>query len=107
MESPERESERATEWNRQLARRVVRWKRLRVTIATLLAVAGVTTAFFDSTSVWSGPCLIASFLAYLLYLDARDQLREVKARRWNRLTPRIAGVTGARGKDAAQAPSSQ
>lgn len=106
MENPGCQSDRAAKWNRQLASRVTRWKRLRLTLAILLSVVGIATAFSGSVSTWTVPCFVAAFIAYLLYLDARDQLREVNARKWNAITPRIARVAAPEDKDATKATSS-
>ncbi len=111
MESPtspsDRSAESAAKWNRELAGRVTRWKRFRLTFAILLTGVGVGTVFFEAASIWSVPCFIAAFVAYLLYLDSRDQLREVKARQWTSITPRISRITARSPKDATAArPSS-
>lgn len=98
-------AESAAKWNHELARRVTRWKRLRLTLATVLTAIGTATAFSGSASIWSVPSFLAAFVAYLLYLDSRDQLREVKARRWNTLTPRTARITAPKRQDAPKATS--
>jgi hypothetical protein len=96
MEAPSRpsnESIEASKWNAQLARRVSRWKRLRLSLAILLTGAGAATFLFGSASIWSVPCFITALIAYLLYLDSRDQLREIRSRNWATITPRISGAS--------------
>ncbi len=99
----------AAEWNNELAKRVTRWKRLRLTFALVFTSLGAATFFRGFVSVWavwSVPCFIAAFIAYLLYLDSRDQLRTVKSRRWNSLTPRFGRPkTGKREAPPTAAPS--
>ena len=96
MEGPINQNDRsievATKWNRQLADRVARWKRLRFSLAVLFTSGGIAAVFSGSASIWSVPCFIVAFMAYLLYLDARDQLREIRARKWKSITPRIRPV---------------
>ena len=82
-------AEAARRWNRALANRVTRWKRLRLAFAIGLSGAGVLASLSDSASLFMAPCFIAAFIALLLYLDSRDQLRNIKARNWIALTPRI------------------
>ncbi len=83
----------ASEMNASFASRVNRWKRVRLGIALALSSVAGVLAFFPSMAVLSVPCLIAAFIAYLLYLDARDEVREVKARNWNSPTPRISKLS--------------
>jgi len=95
MESPTSESqsrkalETAEKWNRQLAMRVARWKRLRLAVAVVFTAMGIALAFSGGTFIWAPPCFIAALIAYLLYLDSRDQLREIRSRTWATITPRI------------------
>ncbi len=103
MEAPtsqgDHSAESAARWNSNLAGRVRRWKRLRLTCAILFAGVGIVTVFFKAALIWSTPCFIAAFIAYLLYLDSRDQLREVKVRKWKSITPRIARTATGSHKD--------
>ncbi|NQU23157.1 MAG: hypothetical protein HQ567_17910 [Candidatus Nealsonbacteria bacterium] len=90
----------ATEWNDALAKRVTRWKRLRLAAAIVLTAVGIATLFAGPASIWSVPCFIVAFIAYLLYLDSRDQIREIRARRWSAITPRIGRGTARKRGDA-------
>lgn len=108
MESPTQSDESlkaVTHWNDELAHRVTRWKRLRLTIAVLLAAVGVVSAFAGSAFLWTTPCLIAASVAYLLYLDSRDQLREVKSRKWKASTPRTTHLEKPKNEDAVKPAS--
>ena len=93
MESPLNQENRslqlAAKWNGELAGRVRRWKRLRFSLAIVLTFVGIGTAFSGWASIWSVPSFIMAFIAYLLYLDSRDQLREIRARKWHSITPRL------------------
>jgi hypothetical protein len=97
MESPNiqssRRSDAALKLNRALENRVARWKAVRLTAAIGLAVIGMLAALFEGFAIYSIPCLIGAFIAALLYLDARDQLREVRSRTWDSATPRIGNHT--------------
>lgn len=110
MESPNHQSNKAMEsaarWNVALARRVTRWKRLRLALAIVFAGIAIAALFLGSASIWSVPCFIAAFIAYLLYLDSRDQLREIRARNWATITPRISGIAERNRERAAEKASS-
>ena len=94
----------AADWNRELARRVTRWKRLRLAVAVILMLSGVVAIVLQAVSwLWAVPCFLAAFLAYLLYLDARDHAREVKTRRWRTVTPRVPSPDSTR-QSAAEIP---
>jgi len=92
----------ASELKDALARRVTRWKRLRLGLTIVLCTVGIAFAFFDSVAVFAVPLLIGAFIAYLLYLDARDEAREVKSRKWGSATPRISRLLGVRRQQAAE-----
>ena len=79
----------ATRWNRSLAKRVARWKRTRLAAAVVLSAIGVVLLLIPNWAVLAAPCFVAAIIAYVLYLDARDQLRVVRARRWGTITPRL------------------
>lgn len=82
----------AARLNAKLAARVAQWKRTRL-VATILFVAlGIGVLFNRYTMVFSPPCWIAAFIAFLLYWDSRAQLREVLSRRDATPTPRIRGL---------------
>lgn len=98
----DRSAESAARWNSNLALRVRRWKRLRLTFAILFAAAGIVAVFFNATLAWTAPCSIAALIAYVLYLDSRDQLREVKSRKWKSITPRIASTGAGTQKDVTE-----
>ena len=110
MESPISQSEQSVEsaakWNAEFAKRVTRWKRLRLAIAIVFAGIGVAALFSVAASIWSVPCFVAASIAYLLYLDSRDQLREIRARKWATITPRISRIV-ARGRDDVERASSR
>ena len=91
--------------NEALASRVARGKRLRLAIAILLAGTGIGAILIQAISVFSVPCLIGAFIAYLLYLDARDQLREVKSRNWSCATPRISTLGNLHRSSTPDAPT--
>lgn len=110
MESPPNQEDRslqlATKWNNQLAGRVRRWKRIRFSLAIVFTFVGIGTAFSGWASIWSVPSFIMAFIAYLLYMDSRDQLREIRARRWHSITPRIRRMDPQdRGRTTQTAPS--
>ena len=110
MESPTIHNSQATEgairWNRDFAGRVTRWKRLRLVFAVGLCGAGILAFLAESASLWSAPCLIAAFISFLLYLDSRDQLREIKARNSTVITPRIRSMSGPKPGDSPKTTSS-
>ena len=81
---------RASELNRALAERITRWKRFRLGAAIVLGVVGIAFASFNSVAVFAVPFLIGAFIASLLYLDARDAVRDVNSRNWGSATPRIS-----------------
>jgi len=91
METPTNEARKpadlASDLNTALARRVTRWKRLRLGVAIVL--------------------FIGAFIAYFLYLDARDEAREVKPRKWGSATPRISKLMGVKHDKSAQDTPSQ
>lgn len=82
----------AARLNAKLAARVAQWKRTRLMAALLFLALGIGVLFNRYTIVFSPPCWIASFIAFLLYLDSRAQLREVLCRRDATPTPRIRGL---------------
>lgn len=98
METPTKEvskrADLASKLNSAFGRRVMRWKRLRLGVAIILCGVGTSLAFLDSVAVFAVPLLIGAFIAYVLYLDARDQAREVKSRKWGSATPRISKLAG-------------
>ena len=51
---------------------------------------GVGLLFVTFLAFYSIPVFLASFIAFVLYLDARDAIREVKARKWDFPSPRIS-----------------
>lgn len=110
METPTSQTSRSVEaarrWNRDFAKRVRRWKRVRLAWAIGLSAAGIATFLSKSASLWSPPCLIAAFIAFLLYVDSRDQLREVEARNWTSITPRISRISGRKPSGGARTESS-
>ena len=106
MSQNDRSIESAAKWNRELAARVARWKRLRFSLTILFTIGGIATVFSGFAAIWSVPCFIAAFVAYLLYLDSRDQLREIRARKWNSITPRIHRVNRRDREGAPQTTSS-
>ena len=81
----------AAEWNQKLAQRVSRSKGTRLAAAVLLMAAaiGCLVVPWNPARVWAVPCLLASLIAMLLYSDARVHLREIRKRKWVRVTPRI------------------
>ena len=85
----ETRTEAAAKLNQSLAVRVARWKRLRLSLTVVMTVCGIALFLVRGASFFAVPCLIAAFIAYLLYLDARDELREVRSRSWVSVTPRI------------------
>ena len=111
METPTNEARKptdlASDLNTELARRVTRWKRLRLAIAIVLCGIGIVLAFFNSVAVFAAPLFIGAFIAYLLYLDARDEAREVETRKWGSATPRISKLAGVKHDKSAQDSPSQ
>ena len=83
----------ARKLNDALANRIIRWKRFRLSFAIALAMIGIC-AFFFNFYLLSVPLFICSLILTLLYLDARDQLREVLSRNWISATPRIRRPSG-------------
>jgi hypothetical protein len=109
MESPDSQSENSIEtakkWNAELAKRVARWKRVRLASAIVFTVLGAGILYLNWTPIWSVPCFVIALIAYLLYVDSRDQLREIKGRKWATITPRISRL-GQRKHETTQTPSS-
>jgi threonine/homoserine/homoserine lactone efflux protein len=85
------ELEAATQFNTALVQQVTRWKRVRGSVAGTLLVIGLALVYVKS--FYAPPFILAAGVAFLLYLAARDQLREVKARRWKSPTPRVSKFT--------------
>ena len=96
----------ASKLNEDLANQVARWKRARLAAAILLAAVGIGAFFVKAVAVFSVPCLLGALIACLLYLDARDQLREVKLRNWVSATPRFSKISETQHKRALDAPTS-
>ena len=86
----------AEKLNESLAKRITRWKRTR--LALLLASLSFAAGFlaYRPWALLAPPFFIAAFCFLMLYLAARDQLREVKARRWKSQTPFISRLNEAR-----------
>jgi len=78
--------ERATEWNRRLAVDVRRWLLTRLALAALF-IAGASLLAVFKQYAFVFPCAGAAACFGILALDAFDQLREIRSRRWERLTP--------------------
>jgi len=95
-----RRIEAAARLNFALARRVDRWKRVRLGIASLLFAAGVVTSFLGTNAIFAAPFFVGAFISILLYLDARDQAKEVRKRNWNSPTPQIGRLSAARRQEA-------
>lgn len=76
--------------NQALADRMKRWKWLRFSMAVMLAATGVGLLFVKFLAFYSIPVFLAAFIAFVLFLDARDAIREVNARKWNFPSPRIS-----------------
>jgi hypothetical protein len=83
-------SEAARNLNRALADRMNRWKWLRLSMAVVLAATGVGLLYVKFLAFYSIPVLLAAFIAFVLFLDARDAIREVNARKWNFPSPRMS-----------------
>jgi len=83
-------AEAARNLNQALADRISRWKRLRLAMAVVLAAMGVGLLFLNPLALYSVPVLLAAFIAFVLFLDARDEIREVNARKWEFPSPRIS-----------------
>lgn len=94
-------AEAARHLNQALAERIGRWKRFRLAMAGGLAAMGVGLLFVNFLAFYSIPFLLAAFIAFLLYLDARDAIREVNARKWDFPSPRISRLAN-RGRHQAQ-----
>jgi hypothetical protein len=111
METPTNQiskpADMAAQLNSALVRRVARWKRLRLGVAIALGGAGIVLAFFDAVAIFAAPLFIGASIACLLYLDARDEAREIKSRKWGSPTPRISKLAGIRSQQAAEDTSRQ
>lgn len=88
--------EAAAKLNASLARRVIRWKRTRLVLFVISLVVAVGCFFLQSLMILSPPFFLAAFCFLMLYLAARDQLREVESRRWTSQTPWISKLNEAR-----------
>lgn len=107
MNEVSRRANVASELNKAFARRVMRWKRLRLGVAIILCGTGIVFAFLDSVALFAVPLLIGAFIAYLLYLDARDQAREANSRVWGSATPRISKLASVNRGHAAEDSKTQ
>jgi len=112
MDSPqdraERELKSARRLNESLAKRVRRWKRSRLAAAAVLLGAGLALAWLKTAALlFAVPCFLGAFIAFLLYLDSRDQLREVESREWVSPTPKISNLGQRRAATPSDAPASQ
>jgi len=70
-------------------------------MAVGLAAMGVGLLLVNFLAFYSVPVLLAAFIAFVLYLDARDAIREVSARKWDFPSPRISRLAN-RGRHPAQ-----
>ncbi|MBI1903858.1 MAG: hypothetical protein HYS13_22370 [Planctomycetia bacterium] len=99
------EAKIARKLNEMLAEQVARWKRGRLAWTIALAAAGIGALFFKPVILLAPPCFIGAFIMLLLYLDARDQLREVKSRRCVSATPRVSRLTSSGDTKPTDAPA--
>jgi FtsH-binding integral membrane protein len=80
----------AAKCNESFARRIARWKWVRLSVATAFAAIGIAV-LFTPAPYGSVPLFICSGIAFLFCLDAVFQHKQVSARRWHSLTPRTRG----------------
>ena len=99
-------AEAARHLNQALAERIGRWKRFRLAMAVGLAAMGVGLLFVNSLAFYSIPFPLAAFIAFLLYLDARDAIREINARKWDFPSPRISRLANQGRHQAQNSPTS-
>jgi hypothetical protein len=100
-------AEAALKLNRALANRVDRWKRVRFIMAVGLTAAGTGLLFADAWAIFSVPLFLAAFLALLLYFDARDEVREVRARKWEFPTPKMSRLKNRKPLQAQDSPTAE
>jgi hypothetical protein len=87
IESAEADRRRARERNERLAARVGRWSRTRLALTILCAAIGCAIVVALRSVAIAFPLFALSVLFLVLYLDAHDQVREIRRRNWRTLNP--------------------
>lgn len=99
------EFERANKAHADLAAKIGRWKRVRLTACVAFAAAG-TAVLFTPARYAAVPLFLLAVGVLFFYLEARDHQREVSSRRWKTVVPRIGAMitpSNAEGHNAHQA----
>jgi hypothetical protein len=97
-------TEAASRLNASLADQIIRWKRTRLVLLLILLALAIACCFFPSWTLFTPPLFLGAMCFLFLYLEARDQLREVKARRWKSQTPFISRLDEARRQKQPEVP---
>lgn len=89
------DQQRASERNLQLARRVLRWSRLRLALTLMFVIVGGVVAVASGSFLASFPFFALGVLFLILFLDASEQVREIRRRNWKSLRPARPGASPA------------
>ena len=81
------DQQRARERNLQLARRILRWSRLRLALTLMFVIVGGVVAVASGSFLAAFPFFAMGVLFLILFLDASEQVREIRRRNWKTLRP--------------------
>jgi hypothetical protein len=95
--------QRASERNQQLARRVRRWSRTRLAVMFLFVIVGGVVAVATGSLLATFPFFAMGVLFLILFLDANEQVREIRRRKWRTLRPTLRGASPAGAATSSQA----
>ena len=87
------DQQRASERNLQLARRVLRWSRLRLALTLMFVIVGGVVAVASGSFLAAFPFFAMGVLFLILFLDASEQVREIRRRNWKTLRPATRGAS--------------
>jgi len=87
VEAADAERRRARERNERLAERFRGWSRTRLGLTILCAGLGCAIAAVSRSVSIAFPLFALAVLFLVLYLDAHDQVREIRRRNWSTLRP--------------------
>ena len=89
------DQQRARERNLQLARRILRWSRLRLALTLMFVIVGGVVAVASGSFLAAFPFFAMGVLFLILFLDASEQVREIRRRNWKTLRPARPGASPA------------
>lgn len=96
MEYDERRAKATIQLNATIATQVGRWKRTWGWLTAATVVVGIIAMGIPGFAMFTPPCILAAIIFFLLYLTARDQLREIRSRRSASPTAFISRIEEAR-----------